>query len=200
MRQPPYFFLGAESPLAAKVRTNVTTAWISPSVMFPLNPGMLPLPSVTAWASSASDLLWTAADRRSATCRLFPTGVLPLPSCPWQVAHFVLYTSAPAVLSWPAAGLATIVMAMTSMATGTHAPTSGGFLLGSFIVPQRICDRRSDLRAPGRVKSRHFSGSRQPNQRRGDCPCSSSFPLSGLGVVWDTCTLAGRRLEFLFLR
>ena len=130
-----YFFLGAESLFAARVRTCASTAWICSSVILPLKPGIFPFPSEMAWVSSASDLLWTSAERRSATFRLFPTAV-PLPSCPWQVAHFDLKTSAPAALFWPAAGFGVTPMTTRRAAASANPPASGRILLRFFIIPR----------------------------------------------------------------
>src|SRR5262249_57351647 len=44
--------------------------------------------------SASSDCFCTSAERRSRTFRLLPAGVLPLPSAPWQDAHFALKVAA----------------------------------------------------------------------------------------------------------
>src|SRR6184192_753294 len=51
---------------------------------------MLFLPSVITCASSASGLLCTCGERKSAACMLFPNGDPP-PSEPWQETQLVLY-------------------------------------------------------------------------------------------------------------
>jgi hypothetical protein len=52
--QLPEFFLGAEPALGARVRTYITRAWISSSVVLLLKEGIFPFPSTIDWASSAS--------------------------------------------------------------------------------------------------------------------------------------------------
>src|SRR5215510_5354526 len=44
--------------------------------------------------NASSDCFCTSAERRSRTFRLLPAGVLPLPSAPWQDAHFALNVAA----------------------------------------------------------------------------------------------------------
>src|SRR5947199_10080186 len=54
--------------------------------------GFLPF-SMTP-ARSASACFCTSSEARSFTFIFLPAGVSPLPSAPWQEAHFDLYTSA----------------------------------------------------------------------------------------------------------
>src|SRR6266581_3248223 len=56
--------------------------------------GILPLPFSIAPASSSSLSLATSGSPKLRTFMLFPAGVSPLPSGPWHVAHFCLYSAA----------------------------------------------------------------------------------------------------------
>src|SRR5579863_8346996 len=55
------------------------------------NAGILSLPFVMTLVRSASDIFCTSAPRKSRTPSFFPIDE-PLPSAPWQAAHFDLYS------------------------------------------------------------------------------------------------------------
>src|SRR5580698_4847723 len=55
------------------------------------NAGILSLPFVMTLVRSASDIFCTSAPRKSRTPSFFPMDE-PVPSAPWQAAHFDLYS------------------------------------------------------------------------------------------------------------
>src|ERR1017187_5953095 len=87
------------------------TALIWSSVSLSLKDGILSLPFLITVASSSFDLVTTIGSFRDAALNALPAGVLPVPSAPWHIRHFVLKVSAP--LSCARAGAAIVAARQT---------------------------------------------------------------------------------------
>src|SRR5438067_3025177 len=77
----------------------------------------LALPELMAANKSASLIFWTSSEEKSFTFIILPVAVSPLPSGPWQPAHFALYVASAAAESAFAGALRKTIVASTTAIT-----------------------------------------------------------------------------------
>src|SRR5216683_6749507 len=91
--------------------------------------------------NSSSDSFRTSSERRSGVFSFLPCVVWPLPSTPWQTAHFVLKISLPPSLIVPIASDQLGEKSISEGAVINTAEANGLILIQETAILYHLCDR-----------------------------------------------------------